>query len=144
MRRTGTACCRVAAVFIADHQDPAVVAQREVIIRVPRWRVNRGICAGDNGVEIDFEPGDRVTAEQGPTLFEMLIPNAPVRAGNVPGRLFMAPGNEHSILHFGVRAHQDGVTECPLVFATLSVRDDLPALIHRDLPGRQTCCDQQF
>jgi hypothetical protein len=51
---------------------------------------------------------------------------------------------EFSIFHWGVRNHKTGLTECPLLYATQTVRDALLALLHRDLPGKKICFDQNY
>jgi hypothetical protein len=85
-----------------------------------------------------------VTEAEGRRQFDLLIPNGEVKAGDVLGTLIIAPGNEYSIFHWGVRNHKTGQTYCPLLYATQPVRDALLALIQRDLPGTKICFDQPF
>ena len=112
---------------------------------VPRWQVNATIYSGDSAIDCLFEPGEDVTEAQGRQQLDMLIPDGPVRAGDILGRLYFVPGSRMAILHLGVRVSTaGGDAECPLLFATPEVRASLVALFTRDLPGRRICFDQSF
>ncbi len=146
--------------YKADHPGIDVTATGEIVIRapcsgdfvkelyyhagVPRWQVNAMILVGDYSVELLFEPGDAVTEAEGRAQFDMIIPDGPVQAGDTLGRLYLAPGNPHSIFHLGVRQTITGETSCPLSFSTPDVQQALLALMNRDIPGRKICYDQSF
>ena len=146
--------------YRSDHPGFDITARKEIIIRapgsgrfvkelyyhsgVPRWQVNCQIFVGDYAIECLFEPGNQVPEAEARRQFDLLIPNGEVKAGDVLGALIIAPGNEYSIFHWGVRNTKTGLTECPLLYATPLVRDALLAIIQRDLPGTQICFDQYF
>jgi hypothetical protein len=146
--------------YRSDHPGLDITARKEIVISapasgrfvkelyyhtgVPRWQVNCQIFIGDYAIECLFEPGDFVTKETAQRQFDLLIPDREVKAGDVLGTLIIAPGMEFSIFHWGVRNHKTGLTECPLLYATQTVRDALLALLHRDLPGKKICFDQNY
>lgn len=146
--------------YRADHPGLDITARKEIVIRapgpgrfvkelyyhpgVPRWQVNCQIFIGEYAIECLFEPGNQVPETEARRQFDLLIPNGEVKAGDVLGRLIIAPGNDYSIFHWGVRNTRTGLTECPLLYATPQVRDALVSLIQRDLPGMHICFDQSY
>lgn len=147
--------------FKPGHEGFDFSAQRDVVIRapssgrfekklyyhegVPRWQVNATIYVAGSAVDCLFEPGESVTEEQGRLQFDMLVPDGPVQAGDVLGRLLFVPGSRMAIFHLGVRrSTAGGSPECPLLSATPEVRDSLTALFNRDLSGQRICSDQNF
>jgi hypothetical protein len=147
--------------FEPDHRGFDFSTRRDIVIRapsdgrfekklyyhpgVPRWQVNATIYTGDSAIDCLFEPGEDVTEQQGRQQFEMLIPDGPVKAGDVLGRLFFVPGSRMAIFHLGVRVStRGGEAECPLIYATPEVREALIALFRRDLPGQRICFDQSY
>jgi hypothetical protein len=146
--------------YRVDHPGLDITARKEIVIRapgtgrfvkelyyhpgVPRWQVNCQIFIGEYAIECLFEPGNQVPETEARRQLGLLIPNGEVKAGDVLGTLIIAPGNEYSIFHWGVRNTRTGLTECPLLYATPQVRDALVLLIQRDLPGTHICFDQSF
>lgn len=155
-----TADVRFYTPYRSDHPGFDITARKEIAIRapgsgsfrkklyyhagVPRWQVNCDIFVGDYTIECLFESGDRVTQETAHRQFDLLIAEGEVKAGDVLGTLIIAPGNERSYFHWGVRNTKTGLTECPLLYATPQVRAALLALLQRDLPGKKICFDQTF
>ena len=146
--------------YRSDHPGLDITARKEIVISapasgrfvkklyyhagVPRWQVNSQIFIGDYAIECLFEPGDFVTKATAQRQFDLLIPDREVKAGDVLGTLIIAPGMKFSIFHWGVRNCKTGLTECPLLYATPQVREALLALLHRDLPGKKICFDQNY
>ncbi|HOW44938.1 MAG TPA: hypothetical protein PK919_07175 [Candidatus Aminicenantes bacterium] len=105
-----------------------------------RWQVNCEILVGDYAVDYLFEPGSQVTEAQGRLQFDKLVADgSQVSAGELLGSLTLAPGNDVTLLHFGVRYRPANRTECPLKYATAEVQAQLQALAQRDHPGWQPC-----
>jgi hypothetical protein len=146
--------------YRVDHPGLDITARKEITIHapgsgrfekvlyyhpgVPRWQVNCQIFIGEYAIECLFEPGNQVPEAEARRQFNLLIANGDVKAGDVLGTLIIAPGNEFSIFHWGVRNSKTSQTFCPLLYATAPVRSALLALIQRDLPGTQICFDQSF
>ncbi len=147
--------------FKADHRGFDFSTTRDTVIRAPsdgrfekklyyhptslRWQVNAGIYSGGTVVDCLFEPGEDVSEQQGRQQLAMLIPDGPVKAGDVLGQLYYVPGSRMAILHLGVRVSTaGGDADCPLLYAAPEVRDSLIALFRRDLPGQQICFDQSY
>jgi hypothetical protein len=105
-----------------------------------RWQVNCEIAVGDYAVDYLFEPGSQVSETQGRLQFDKLIADgSKVSAGEPLGPLTLAPGNDITLLHFGVRYRPENRTECPLKYSTAEVQAQLQALAQRDHPGWQVC-----
>ncbi len=112
---------------------------------VPRWQVNAEITVGKYGIDYLFESGNSVTEAQAKTQFDMLIADGtPVKAGDLLGNLYLAPGQDHSYLHFGVRYAITGQAECLMPYCTPEVRTALLELYRRDNPGGQICYDHVY
>jgi hypothetical protein len=112
---------------------------------VPRWQVNAEIRVGKYAIECLFESGDSVTEAQADTQFARLIADGTtVKAGDPLGTLFLAPGQEHSMFHFGVRLTTTGQAECPMPYCSPEVSAALLDLYRRDHPGGQICFDHTY
>lgn len=142
--------------FETEHGGIDLSATREIAIRAMcpgtftkklyyhpeslRWQVNCEILVGDYAVDYLFEPGSQVTEAQGRLQFDKLANDgASVAAGELLGNLTLAPGNEITLLHFGVRYRPENRTDCPLEYSSAEVRSQLQALAQRDHPGWQPC-----
>jgi hypothetical protein len=147
--------------FKAEHRGFDFSTRRDTTIRAPsdgrfekklyyhptslRWQVNAAIYSGDAAIDCLFEPGEDVSEQQGRQQLAMLIPDGPVKAGDVLGQLHFVPGSQMALLHLGVRVSTaGGDAQCPLLHATPEVRDSLIALFRRDLPGQRICFDQSY
>jgi hypothetical protein len=151
----------VSARYSAEHPGIDFSARKDIAIRapgtgifhkskyyhpgVPRWQVNAEIAVGKYAIDCLFESGDRVTEAQADTQFARLIGDGTaVKAGEPLGTLFLAPGQEHSMFHLGVRLTTTGQAECPMPYCSQEVRDALLALYRRDNPGGQICDDHTY
>lgn len=140
--------------FEPDHGGVDLMADREITVLAAcdgtfrkelyyhptsqRWQVNCDIEAGGRVLECFFEPGNQVSEATGREQFATLVDDGTeVRAGDVLGRLLLAPGSEGAILHFGVRNGSE--FECPLGYCTDQVKEQLQALARRDHPGWEVC-----
>jgi hypothetical protein len=155
----------VSARFSPEHQGIDFSARKDVPIRaagagvfhknmyyhpgVPRWQVNAEISVGKGEYAIDclFEPGNSVTEAQARSQFDMLVADGTtVKAGDRLGTLTLAPGNNQTTLHLGVRltTTNPGTAYCPMPYCTASVRAALLNLYRRDNPGGQICSDHVY
>jgi len=147
--------------FEAEHGGIDLSATREIAIRAVcsgifnkklyyhptslRWQVNCEIVVGDYAVDCLFEPGSQVTEAQGRLQLDKLVADGThVIAGELLGRLTLAPGNDITLLHFGVRYRPENRTECPLKYSSAEVQAQLQALAQRDHPGWQVCTIDTF
>jgi hypothetical protein len=151
----------ISARYSPEHQGIDFSARKEIAVKapgsgvfyknlyfhpgVPRWQVNAEIRVGKYAIDCLFEPGDSVTEAQARTQFDMLVSDGTeVNAGDLLGRLTVAPGQEHSMFHLGVRLSTTGQAECPMPYCTPEVRAALLALYRRDQPGGQICTDHTY
>jgi hypothetical protein len=153
----------ISARYTPEHQGIDFSARKEVPVRamgrgvfkkkmyyhpgVPRWQVNADIIVGDYAIACLFEPGDSVTEAQADTQFARLIADGtPVKSGDLLGMLYLAPGQEHNMFHFGVykTTTTTGQAECPMPYCSPEVRGALLDLYRRDNPGGQICFDHTY
>lgn len=153
----------ISARYTPEHQGIDLSARKDIPIRamgrgvfrkkmyyhpgVPRWQVNADIIVGDYAIACLFESGDSVTEAQAVTQFDLLATDGmPVSAGDLLGTLYLAPGQEHSMFHFGVykTTTTTGQAECPMPYCSPEVRAALLDLYRRDNPGGQICFDHTY
>jgi hypothetical protein len=110
---------------------------------VPRWQVNAEVRMGGYAVELLLEPGNSVTEAEAQEQYNMLISNgARVKAGDLLGQRFIAPGQPYSILHLAVRENSTGTFFCPLGYISEQAGADLLELFYRDYPGGTLCSEE--
>jgi len=153
----------ISARFVPEHQGIDFSARKDIPIRaagsgifhknmyyhpgVPRWQVNAEIGVGKYAIDCLFEPGSSVTEGQARSQFDMLVADGTaVRAGDRLGTLYLAPGNNQTTLHLGVRltTTNPGTAFCPMLYCTPQVRAALLDLYRRDNPGGQICSDHVY